>query len=140
MKTFATFMKLAIAGAVLLATPMFAQTSAHVRVEVPFTFQVGQQTLPAGEYTLTADARSGLMVLRELDTGHSTLTLTYKGVRIGGPDEPVVMFRVYGKNRFLAGLWVPGTAGLALAKSHAELEFARDYRSSDVAILRVHVR
>ncbi len=134
----ATMLKLAI-GAALLAAPMLAQTSAYIQVEVPFTFQVGEQTLPAGDYILKAEARSQMLLIRAA-AGQTTITMTSPGAGYTGPEAAELRFHVYGKTRFLSAIWVPGTSGLALATSPAERELANNHKPYVLAVVRVRGR
>ena len=63
MKLYTSLLKIAAISAALLAVPMFAQTTANFKVDVPFAFQVGSQSLPAGEYLVKAGSGSSVVLI-----------------------------------------------------------------------------
>ncbi len=130
MRFYTTLLKIAAAG-VLLVAPIFAQSGADIRVDVPFAFRVGAQTLPAGEYRLHADPGSPLMLIQDGDRKYASMTLTGVDQSTSGPDVPQVRFRVYGETRYLAGVWIPNAIGRTLPKSPAERETAVEYAKAE---------
>jgi predicted TIM-barrel fold metal-dependent hydrolase len=60
------FGNVSIASLILLATTAFAQSS--VEANVPFAFQVGTTTLPAGHYQVVEDHLRKTVVVRNLQT------------------------------------------------------------------------
>jgi hypothetical protein len=128
-------------GAVLFAAPVLAQTSAYVRVEIPYAFHVGSQVLPAGEYAMKASATS-LMVIENLGTRQTTLALAPQNPVAPGPSSAAaqVTFRTYGSMRFLSSILIPGTTEVRLGISPAEREVASNYGGGEAAVAALHAR
>ena len=122
MKIYMTLLKVAVAGALL--TPTFAQSGVNVSVDVPFTFRVGAENLPAGHYTFKANGGSALMMVQDAAGKHSAMTVTSRNAEETGPAEAQLVFRVYGTVRYLASVWGPNSIGRALTVSLAEREAA----------------
>ena len=102
-----------------------AQTSApqKLRANIPFAFNVGDKTLPAGVYTLTvlnpASDRKALQI-RSLDGRFSAITQTSIS-RGNHDDDATLVFRRYGDNYFFAQAQMAGdSTSLAVARSRAE--------------------
>lgn len=134
MKTVSTMIKAAVLGAALLAAPMFAQT-VHVRATVPFGFRIGQQAMPAGEYTLKTSANSALMMIQSDSGTHATLTIASRAQVAESDATPKVIFRVYGTSAYLAAISAPGTARVTLPRSPAERESAKNLSAKEVSVI-----
>ena len=93
---------------------------------IPFDFQIGRQTLPAGDYTISfvfPDSNLRTIMLKSND-GHTT-----KIVQMLAVEAPQVLetgrlvFNRYGADHLLAQVWTPAdSTGLAVRRSHAERE------------------
>jgi hypothetical protein len=94
----------------------------ELRVNVPFAFNVGNTSLPAGEYRVSivnpASDRSVLRIAGADGTKVMTLTNDVKG-------EPKanarIAFRQYGNQYFLAQVWMAADP-LGLATRHGKIE------------------
>jgi hypothetical protein len=102
-----------------------AQTSApqKMRADIPFAFNVGEKTLPAGVYTLAvinpASDRKALQI-RSLDGRFSAITQT-SATSINRAGRAKLVFRRYGDRYFFAQIDMAGdTPSLVAAKSQAE--------------------
>ena len=133
--------KLAVIG-VLLVAPMFAQTSAYVRVNIPFAFHVGTRTLSPGEYVLKADGAHPQLWLWNKDNGQITLTVTNADPEATLPNTSAteIRFRKYGNTRFLTGIYIPGSSNIALLPSPMERELASEYRPGEISLAAVRQR
>ena len=136
MKLVNTLLQLAVVGLLCLA-PAFAQTSANIVVDVPFAFQVGDQKLPAGEYNMKAAGGSNLLLVRNDEGKAIVLALTTTNPTGNAPKVAQARFRVYGDAHFLAGIYVPGTDGRYLQKSHAEGKAAEGKSPIEVAVIAI---
>ena len=119
--------------AIVIGTSQLAQArtlSGRLVVHVPFDFVAGQQQLPAGRYTVRnakTDSDTALIIQSE-DGKQAAILLTQSD---GGRAERArLTFRQYGDQFFLAGVWVPGTAGgRQLPESKQERRFRRELRA-----------
>ena len=107
----------------LACSGLEAQTT--LRAEIPFDFQMGKTSFPAGDYIFQASTQ--MLVVQEADGQHGAamtlaLPLSSKQKRETG----ILEFHRYNDQYFLAKVWRPGSAGgQALPKSLREKEFAR---------------
>ncbi len=128
--------KLLIATALalfVLLTPAFAQQWA-VHATIPFDFAVGQQTLSAGEYRVSINGPSMLRVARINGPDVAgVMTSSTRGVE---NVSPKLVFHRYGKQYFLAEVWVGELSlGHQLFATPAELEIARTTKQEGTTIL-----
>ena len=110
-----------------------AQTSAPQKVQanIPFAFNVGDKTLPAGLYTVavvnpTSDRK--VLQIRSADGHASAIVQTMLG-RGSLADGAKLMFRRYGDRYFFAQLEMSSDATkLGVARSRAERSTARTFK------------
>lgn len=124
---------------VMLAVSMaHAQIGGDVlKVKVPFSFNVGTQTFPAGEYSLkplfphTVSLRNQAgEVLTNIATNSIESSEVQRSVKL--------VFNGYGGHYFLAQIWKDGDSiGRELTKSPAEIEMAAKYSSGQQIALLV---
>jgi hypothetical protein len=113
-----------ILGGIFAATAT-AQTSGpqKTRANIPFAFNVGEKTLPAGVYTLTVINPSSdrkVLQIRSLDGRFNAMTQTSAG-RSNHADDVKLVFRRYGNQYFFGQIEMGGDATtLVVAKSRAE--------------------
>lgn len=106
-----------------------AQSSGSARLiaKVPFAFNVGNKTLPAGEYTVScANPASDLKVLHLRSTDGSTNVMVSTSSVIGKMQENAkLIFNRYGDRYFFAQAWLPADQiGLQAPKSKHERAIA----------------
>ncbi len=130
-----TTLKLAGIGALLCMPAAFAQAHTNMKVNVPFTFSVGNQKLPAGEYRVTSSFGSQTMTIQSEDCRKTAISVVYPSATPSAPGEARVTFHVYGEAHYLAGVWSPSTGGRSVRKSAAEREAERGQKSVEMAIL-----
>jgi len=124
---------------VMLAASMaHAQIGGDVlKVKVPFSFSVGTQTFPAGEYSLkplfphTMSLRNQAgQVLTNIGTNSIESSEVQRSAKL--------VFHGYDGHYFLAQIWKEGDSiGRELTKSPAETEIARKYSPGQQIALRV---
>src|SRR5215831_1802339 len=108
-----------------MAVAAQAQTAhrAPVRVSIPFQFNVGNTTLPAGDYTmrtLDADSRAATLQISRKD-GSMNVIVNMIGTMGQSPAMSKLTFHRYGNRYYFAGLWMDGEPeGLQAPKSKAE--------------------
>jgi len=113
-----------------------AQTSGsqNIRARIPFTFTVGEKTLPAGVYTASvlnpSSDRKALQIRSE--TGRDSAIIQTSSVEGEVADEAKLVFRRYGERYFFAQAQIAGqTTSLAATKTRAERATQRAMRRGD---------
>ena len=102
----------------------WAQTQTEgLSANIPFEFQAGKTTLPAGEYTFRlTDDRMGVTLFPAKGSPIGLMVITRLGSGPGkGTDGDVVFDQVAGRN-YLAEVWLPGEDGflmLATKEQHS---------------------
>jgi hypothetical protein len=139
MKEHSSQRKLIIGLFVLLAVGMGqAQIGGDVlKFKVPFTFSVGTQTFPAGDYSLKT-LLPQTMLLRN-QAGQVLTNIGTNSVQSSEvPKSMKLIFNGYGGQYFLTQIWKPGDSiGQELIKSSLEVEMARKYSPGEQIALRV---
>jgi len=118
-----------LVGAVGIGTKAQSRNRQLLTVNIPFAFNAGSKTLPAGEYTLMvvnpASDRNVLQI-RSSDGHTSVLTQTTDIIGKSSPQAKLV-FRRYGDQYFLSQAWVAGErTGVATLKSSAERQLQNE--------------
>ena len=118
-----------LAGSMAVAAQ--AQNSGRNRLtaDIPFEFQVGDKTLPAGRYTVSqinpASDRVALR-LRNQD-GTAAVTLQMNAVIGRAQESAKLIFNRHGNRYFFAEAWIDGEGtGLQAPKSRAERAAVRE--------------
>lgn len=101
-----------------------AQNSSHtVRANIPFQFNVGDKTFPAGEYTVrqvNLNSDRAVLQIRRKD-GSASIMVQMNSVNGRAPESAKLIFYLYSNEYFFAEAWVDGDAnGLRAPKSRAE--------------------
>jgi hypothetical protein len=117
-----------------------AAAPSHARpanqITIPFAFQVGDQTLPAGEYQVgrVNQHTTVAQLIRSTDSKSAVVILT---IAAGSKNKyvPELVFHRYGHQYFLYQIWTGTGAGRELSPSKREKEAARGASVSEVAIL-----
>jgi len=107
-----------------MAVAANAQNRGHRLVaNVPFQFNVGNKTLPAGEYTIAqTNPSSDLAVLQIRTKDGSQSVLVQMNPVVGKiSDSSTLIFRRYGNKYFFAQAWIDGNGeGLSAPSSRSE--------------------
>jgi hypothetical protein len=94
---------------------------------IPFEFNVGSQTLPAGEYTVRNIAQAAanqVLQLRSRDGKVSAIVQT-RGVISGTQESSKLVFQRSGDRYYFAQAWMQGDRnGLGTARPRAEREMS----------------
>jgi hypothetical protein len=105
-----------------------SRTRQQLRVNVPFAFNVGNTTLPAGDYRVrVVNPASDQIVLQiaSLD-GKSTSLIRTTDISGWANSKAKLSFRHYGEQYFLAQVWMAADpTGFALPNSSAEKTLRR---------------
>ena len=97
-----------------------AQASSRVKVEIPFAFAVGEATVPAGTYTISAEPGSLFVRLENVDgTRHYSVLAQQDSTSREASGR--LVFHRYGEQYFLSRISKPGLfANLHFAPTKAE--------------------
>ncbi len=119
------FAKFAISSAVIALAFISTASAQSMRVDVPFAFKAGNQTLPAGKYEVNLNQAAQRVTLSKLD-GHFNCYLTVKGFN-GSPatERGSLVFNQYGSSYFLSKVKSPTAGGAELFTSRAEREYSK---------------
>jgi hypothetical protein len=134
----------AIFTLVAAATQAQAQSRKQYTANIPFEFNVGNETLPAGQYTITnVQTSDGTVMMRVSAKGQEgVLRLTNRVRANESRPKSVLVFNRYGERTFLAEIWSAGESeGRQLPKSRSERaverELARNASQSQPATARL---
>ena len=126
----------ALMAAAIAAGQCYAQTTS--KADIPFAFQVANQTMPAGEYLIrrVSDTNGRTqMIRRHTDSSAAVIALTFSVVDAeNGESEPKLVFHKYGNSYFLSEIWTGRGEGRQLFVSKREKELARETPRSEVAV------
>jgi hypothetical protein len=122
---------LGVAGAALLAVLGGLSVSAEagsMRVTVPFSFQVGDRSLPRGDYSVeTEQAR---IQIRGVTTG----ALAVGNYLENSGNSPKLVFHRYGSEYILSEVWT-GSTGRKLMPSRREKELKARVASFETVVI-----
>ena len=103
-----------------------AQADSALKMEVTFDFYVGNEKLPAGEYSVK---RLGINSFSIRNLNNKTTVIAVASLMFGIPNESrieKVVFNLYGEEHFLSEIWSePATLGRGLYKSKKEKQSAK---------------
>ena len=123
----------------MLAAVTVSAQSERIRViNIPFSFIVGQKTLPAGEYTLEPNRKDSDNVwLVQSKEGHASALFSTNTVRASETQEEArLVFHRYGGQYFLSQIWTQGeTAGRELLIQRLERQLAKDSIERQMMVL-----
>ena len=120
-----------------------AQTSLSLKANIPFAFSVGNQTMPAGEYTVRCTNPSSDMKVLQLRSsdGHETALVRTSSVSGKIQDDAKLVFNRYGDQYFFAQAWLPADSiGMQAPKSRAEKQIGRELAANKSARETVAVK
>jgi len=104
-----------------------AQSTYGVRANVPFEFNVGDKTLPAGKISAREmSANSGALAISNLDQSQHAIRIAHAIGTYRQTDRGKLVFRKYGNRYYLAQVWIPGYDPLELNKSKIERALERE--------------
>jgi hypothetical protein len=130
---------LATAAALLFSALASTQTHAQQAAvaNIPFEFQVGNKTMPAGEYKVqrAQSSNDGLELLQRTDSSASIFALTERIDGTGMNTDPKLVFHCYGNECFLSEIWLGSTSGRQLSPSRREREASRAAAENEMAVV-----
>lgn len=96
-------------------------------IQVPFDFQVGEKSLPAGKYVIKRDPQMPKLLL--IQCPEQNILVAVYTITLDLPKEPArtsLTFKEYGEKHFLTEVKVQGRGvGYALTRSKAEQKLAQ---------------
>ena len=100
-----------------------AQTSRHTQnFTVPFQFNVGNEVLPAGEYTVIVENQT--VRVRKSDGKANALALSRRTVSASHSDSKVKLtFRQYGDQVYLSQVWLADGLGRELNRQRKDSDY-----------------
>ena len=115
----------------LVAGSAIAQDS-YVRANVPFSFTIGDKTLPAGTYSITRIGRGVETLLLQSQSGASKMMVGSNSVQNHNPStKSKLVFNRYRDHYFLSEIWEEGaTCGRQIPKTSREKELAKELAAS----------
>lgn len=115
--------------AILAVGSAQAQTRKEMTANIPFSFNVGEKSFPAGEYNVTrlnpASDKAAIAIKSE-DGRLSRIVLTMPVLTSRTQARARLVFNHYGDQYYLAQVWTPADdTGLQLLQSKSEQMVAR---------------
>jgi hypothetical protein len=130
---------LTVAAALLFTSLAPAQCHAQqvTQAKVPFAFQVGDTTMPAGEYQIQRALPSSKQVqqIHRADSAVSAFVLTIPTESTNKDAGPRLIFRCYSKECFLSEIWTGHGDGRKLMVSRREKEVSRASAENELAVV-----
>ena len=125
----------ALLAAAIAAGPCYAQRMG-LKGNIPFAFQVGDKTMPAGDYWVERmpSGDGCLQLIRRTDSSATAAAPTIPVDAKNGQSEPVLVFHKYGNNYFLAEIWTGDPRGHKLFKSAREKELLKESAGAEIAV------
>ncbi len=125
-----------VISAVLIFMTLNADAQTLVRASIPFSFNVHEKTMPAGQYELTYLGSS--FVRLQVVKGNDGVTL-FAPSAIRESTGMTFTFRQYGEQRFLSSIADPTLHYRAeIPKSNHEREMQKSYQTATLISMRVH--
>lgn len=81
-----------------------AENLRNETANVPFTFQVGNRVVPAGQYSVVEQNQRGIIQMQNRASGKSVLAAAFIP-KSGKGGQSKLSFRCYDKRCFLAEIW-----------------------------------
>lgn len=132
-----------LAAAALAVVAAFVPTTSHAqtttKAEVPFAFQAGEKTMPAGKYEIRRmqTGAGSEQLIQEADTNKRSY-LSTKFVERDVPDGGArLVFHCYNHDCFLYEVWNGNGLGWRLFESNREKEVAQNSVNIDLAVVTV---
>ena len=123
------------------AATAHAQSANQTTASIPFQFNIGNQTLPAGDYTIkfvNQDSGRNALLIKSTDGRVSRIVMMNTAQKGSATERASLVFNQYGRRYFLAEVWTGSDQfGHTLPRSRSERdterELARDIKDSDLA-------
>jgi hypothetical protein len=127
-QAYTVFALLVLVGSMALAAQAQTGGSRQLIANIPFNFNVGTRTLPAGEYiVMQVNVASDRAILQFRSKDGTARILIQTSPLIGKAEESTrLVFNRYGANYFFAQAWIDGSSnGSQAPKPRAERDVER---------------
>ena len=123
----------------LAAVSVMAQTPRSKGAIIPFSFNVGEKTLPAGEYTVARYRRdSDVVWLVESRDGRDRVLINTSPLRADETESKgKLVFRRSGDRYFLSQIWTPGNTGRKLQRPKFTDELAKNNVEPQTVVIAI---
>jgi hypothetical protein len=131
---------LSVAALVLTAlAPVPSHAQQLTQAKIPFAFQAGNTTMPAGEYQVRRAFLESVTtaLIRRTDSSASTFVLTNVVDSRDKKANPRLIFHCYSNQCFLSEIWVGSGQGLKLLQSRREQELLHAAAENELAVVSV---
>jgi hypothetical protein len=122
----------------LLAVSVVSASAQDLRpvaeAKVPFSFRIGDTSLPAGEYSILTSG-SGMLVIRNVQAKKGALAMGSTQASMSGAPAQLV-FNRYGENYFLSKVDYFGGNTISLVLSKSEREYKKNASNSVAEVNR----
>jgi hypothetical protein len=136
MKTKLSMVAVALLLSLVATSACYAQQY-PLSVNIPFAFQAGDRTMPAGEYRVESalGVTRSFQRLRQVNGDAVMIFVTMPLEARNGHSEPELVFNCYGETKFLAQIWTGDREGRQLFQSKHEKQAANGERGREIALL-----
>jgi hypothetical protein len=127
--------------AAALAFTALAPAQSHAQqvtqANVPFAFQVGNTSMPAGEYRIqrALPSNTALQLIRRTDSSASTSAFTNITESRDKNAQSKLIFNCYSNECFLSEIWTGNGQGMKLAVPRREKELSRGSSENELAVV-----
>ena len=120
------------------ATAQTNLAGADIRVTIPFNFYAGDQSLPAGIYSVRTDVAHKVMILRSEKTP-GLFVMANRLESANTPEQGRLSFKRYGSNYFLQEVWIAGrNEGQEVRSGKLEKELASKGPMVEMVMVQPH--
>jgi hypothetical protein len=121
------------------AVSVMAQTPRTKGTVIPFSFNVGEKTLPAGEYTVARYRRDSEVVwLVESRDGRDKVLINTNPLRANETESKgKLVFRRYRDRYVLSQIWTSGNAGRELRRPKFTHELAMNSVEGETVVIAI---
>lgn len=113
-----------------------AQSTAPLTFRTPFAFVVGDQLLPAGEYTMRVVSVTGVLAFRSSADGNVNVFVNSIPVEKATAESRYkLVFHRYGSHYYVSEIWTPGyRRGRTIMQHPSELKLAKNGEPQHVTL------
>ena len=122
-KTYTVIALLVLLGSMAVAANAQNSGRTQMKANIPFQFNVGETSLPAGEYTIAqVNPASDQVILRiRANDGSRSAMVQVSSMMGKTADSSTLVFHRYGNKYFFAQAWIDGDSeGLCAPRSRTE--------------------
>jgi hypothetical protein len=102
------------------------QSTEPVTFRTPFALVVGDQPVPAGEYTFSVVSATGLLLVRSADGSVNIFINSLPVQKLETESRFKLVFHRYGAHYYVSEIWTPGyRTGRVMMQHPSELELAK---------------